>query len=271
MTRTAFLSGTSTRISIPAFHCRHCPWWEAGSKSAWAAAHFSPRCFKPAWVVLERLLTKGIGHTKFKETELGPIPQDWEVKSLGDIAEFINGRGFKPHEWGTQGLPIIRIQNLNGSSTFNYYDGPYAAKLVVSSGDLLFAWSGSRGSSFGPHIWRGPRGLLNYHTWRVRLYEPRDRDFLYYALRKLTRTVEADSHGASALVHMQKNTIVDYRIPFPPEAERDSIIEVLRSADTAIASLENELFSFRSTKSALISDLLTGRKRVNDALPLAAE
>ena len=105
----------------------------------------------------------------YKQTEVGVIPEDWEVKPVGAVCKLINGRGFKPHEWKTSGLPIIRIQNLNGSDDFNYFEGPYAKKLEVESGQLLFAWSGSRGTSFGPHTWNGPLGLLNYHTWKVQV------------------------------------------------------------------------------------------------------
>lgn len=55
----------------------------------------------------------------FKHTEVGVIPGDWEVASIGGVCKLINGRGFKPHEWKTQGIPIIRIQNLNGSEDYN--------------------------------------------------------------------------------------------------------------------------------------------------------
>lgn len=221
--------------------------------------------------MLESLLTSGTGHTEFQQTEIGLIPRGWEVKPLGEIADFVNGRGFKPHEWGIAGLPIIRIQNLNGSSFFNYFDGTFAPKLLVSPGDLLFAWSGSRGTSFGPHIWAGPKGLLNYHTWRVQLHEPSDRDFIYFALRRLTETIEADSHGASALVHMQKRAVVDYRIPFPPAAERIRIAEVLLAHEESVRASREELASLRNTKHSLMSDLLTGRKRVTGTMALAAE
>ncbi len=221
--------------------------------------------------VLERLLTKGISHTRFKQTEIGEIPEGWETRALGELAEFVNGRGFKPHEWGEVGLPIIRIQNLNGSTEFNYFDGAYHPKLLVEPGDLLFAWSGSRGTSFGPHVWSGPRGLLNYHTWRVSLQSPSDRDFLYFALLSITKKIERDSHGASALVHMQKAYIVDYLIPYPPESERMIISKILSEHDAAIEFQDTELERLISVKSALMSDLLTGRKRVTDALSLAAE
>lgn len=221
--------------------------------------------------VLERLLTKGIGHTRFKQTKIGEIPEGWEVRALGELAEFVNGRGFKPHEWAHEGLPIIRIQNLNGSNYYNYFSGDFHTKLVVEPGSLLFAWSGSRGTSFGPHIWKGPRGLLNYHTWRVSLRSPDDRDFLYYALLFITKKIENDSHGASALVHMQKSYIVDYLIPFPPANERSQISATLSQSESLIDLQTAQLERLTELKTALMSDLLTGRKRVTDALPLAAE
>jgi len=103
----------------------------------------------------------------YKQTEVGVIPVDWEVKKIGNVCRLINGRGFKPFEWKKEGLPIIRIQNLNGSDEYNYYKGTYDKKIEVAKGQLLFAWSGSRGTSFGPYVWYGPNGLLNYHTWKV--------------------------------------------------------------------------------------------------------
>ena len=87
----------------------------------------------------------------YKRTEVGVIPEDWTTPQIQNISKLINGRGFKPYEWRTSGLPIIRIQNLNGSQDYNYFDGHYDKKIEVEDGQLLFAWSGSRGTSFGPH------------------------------------------------------------------------------------------------------------------------
>ncbi|MEM9823004.1 MAG: restriction endonuclease subunit S, partial [Bacteroidota bacterium] len=103
----------------------------------------------------------------YRQTEVGVIPEDWEVKTISEVCRLVNGRGFKPNEWKKTGLPIIRIQNLNGSEKFNYYQGSYDKKIEVEKGQLLFAWSGSRGTSFGPNIWNGSKGLLNYHIWKI--------------------------------------------------------------------------------------------------------
>lgn len=105
---------------------------------------------------------------------------NWEIIKVQDIGQLHNGRAFKPNEWSNQGLPIIRIQNLNGSQDFNYFDGNFESKHEVNYEDLLFAWSGSRGTSFGPYIWKGDRSLLNQHIFKVDLKEGIDKVFIYY-------------------------------------------------------------------------------------------
>jgi len=217
--------------------------------------------------LMQHLLTKGTGHSESKETDIGRIPAEWEVVRLGDVADFINGRGFKPHEWSTSGYPIIRIQNLNGTSEFNYYDGEFNDKILVEPGTLLFAWSGSRGTSFGPHIWKGPRGVLNYHTWRVEESSALIRQYLYFSLVKLTTQIENDSHGASALVHMQKAYVVDYKIPLPSFEEQKEISCILQEYDKKRANEIQTLLKLQELKQALMQVLLTGKVRVNTDEP----
>lgn len=164
--------------------------------------------------------------------------EGWREQRLGEICELVNGRGFKPHEWKKHGLPIIRIQNLNGSDEFNYYSGEFDPKILVEPGQLLFAWSGSRGASFGPHIWNGPKGVLNYHTWKVHPVAETDRDYLFQLLMFETQKIEASSHGASALVHVQKGEMEQRKFALPPLPEQRRIAEILRTWDEAIEKLE---------------------------------
>jgi type I restriction enzyme S subunit len=189
-------------------------------------------------------------------------PNTWTRYELGEVAEFINGRGFKPHEWAESGLPIIRIQNLNGSGEFNYYQGTYDPKIEVHSGDLLFAWSGSRGTSFGPHFWNGGKAVLNYHTWRVVVTrQDVDRLFFYHVLRFLTNQIEEEAHGAAALVHTQKNRVEKYRFTFPPLDEQRSISALLGTWDRGIRQLNHLITAKLRFKQGLMQQLLTGKRR----------
>ena len=200
----------------------------------------------------------------YKQTEVGVIPEDWESRRIDTVCRLINGRGFKPFEWQDTGLPIIRIQNLNGSDDFNFYAGAYDTKLEVESGQLLFAWSGSRGTSFGPHIWHGPLGLLNYHTWKVQVYETEiKKEFFLHALRQLTTFIEGKAHGASALVHTQKWEMEGFQFPLPPtKAEQEAIAGALSNADALIESLRQLLTKKRQIKNAAMQELLTGKTRM---------
>jgi type I restriction enzyme S subunit len=196
--------------------------------------------------------------------EIGVIPKDWVVCKIRDVCMLINGRGFKPHEWSAQGYPIIRIQNLNGSDEFNRYDGQFDPKILVQSGQLLFAWSGSRGTSFGPHIWQGETALLNYHIWKVLVNEKVvDRNFLFYALSHLTTSIEDQAHGASALVHTQKWEMEAFALAIPVEiAEQRTIAKALGDVDETIEALSRLVAKKRELRQGAMQRLLTGQNRL---------
>jgi restriction endonuclease S subunit len=200
----------------------------------------------------------------YKQTEAGVIPEEWDARLIRDVCKLINGRGFKPHEWKTSGLPIIRIQNLNGSDDFNYYTGSYNPKILVETGQLLFAWSGSRCTSFGPHVWNGGRALLNYHTWKVAVNESKaTQEFLLHALRHLTSYIEDRAHGASALVHTQKWEMEKFSILIPSSLpEQHAIAAALSNVDGLIGGLEQLIAKKRDLKQAAMQQLLTGKKRL---------
>ena len=102
------------------------------------------------------------------------------MKSLGDVARFINGAAFKPTDWCDEGIPIIRIQNLTGTSDkFNYTTRVVKPELVVEPGDLLVSWS----ATLDVYRWIGPTGLLNQHIFKVLPNKGVDPDYLFFALK----------------------------------------------------------------------------------------
>lgn len=160
-------------------------------------------------------------------------------RSIGDLCDFFNGNGFRPPDWRPSGMPIIRIQNLNGSQNFNYFDGEPKPKWIVAPGDLLFAWAGVKGVSFGPTIWPGPRGVLNQHIFRVVPKNGVDKYWLYLALQVVTRRIESNAHGfKSSLVHVHKDDIANQVVDLPPLRQQRKIAEILRTWDDAIEKLD---------------------------------
>ena len=161
------------------------------------------------------------------------IDPDWPLVKLGKVCNFTNGRAFKPSDWEQEesgGLPIIRIQNLNNpSADFNYYTGQVVEKLIVDKGDLLFSWSGSRGTSFGPHIWNSDKGILNQHIFKVDHTDKFLRSFLFYVLKRAVAEVEENLHGGVGLVHITKGNLERIKIPLPPLEVQEKIVAEIES------------------------------------------
>ena len=202
---------------------------------------------------------------------LGEVPCHWVPTPLRYVAKFINGAAFKPVDWSDQGTPIIRIENLNGGEDFNYYEGEVGPQYIVKEGDILFGWSGNRGASFGPFIWKRPgRYFLNQHIFNVQGYSC-DRAWFYWCLRAVTEHVEEQSHGIIGMVHITKGNLAAIRVPIPPLEEQRTIAEFLNretgKIDALISEAETAIYLLQERRSALISAAVTGKIDVRDAAP----
>ncbi|MQW33443.1 restriction endonuclease subunit S [Sinorhizobium meliloti] len=161
---------------------------------------------------------------------MSALPAGWVRTTIGAIATLENGRAFKPSEWSSDGLPIIRIQNLNRpGAPYNLYSGPVSERHIVETGDLLFAWSGTPGTSFGAHIWRGNTAILNQHNFNIRT-DPNhiDLEFLRLAINQTLDEQIAKAHGGAGLRHVKKKAFAETEIALPPLAEQKRIRERLR-------------------------------------------
>ena len=215
--------------------------------------------------LMQELLTRGIPgrHTRFKQTEIGEIPEEWSLTTVGSLTHLSGGHGFRPDDWSDSGLPIIRIQNLNGSANFNYFAGIPDNDWGVEPGELLFAWAGSRGASFGPCIWPGPRGVLNQHIYRIKPTMGVEIRFIFHFLSQITAAIERKAHGFKhTLVHLRKSELTNWKIGLPLLEEQQHISRVIDAVEHRVTLETEKLHGILQAKSALMSVLLTGELRV---------
>jgi type I restriction enzyme, S subunit len=97
-------------------------------------------------------------------SEIPAYPPDWQRTTLAAVADYLNGYLFKPRDWSTVELPIVRIaQMTDPSASFDYYPHPLSSDYCIDTGDLLFSWS----ATLSAMIWkRGPM-YLNQHIFKV--------------------------------------------------------------------------------------------------------
>ncbi len=197
------------------------------------------------------------------------MPKGYSRRTIADLCHFVNGNGFKPSDWKSSGLPIIRIQNLNGATSFNYYDGPTKPDWLVEPGDLLYAWAGVKGVSFGPTIWPGSKGVLNQHIYKVVPRTHIDRYWLYLALKHVTGKIEAEAHGfKSSLVHVHKEDITGQAIDVPSIDEQRRVASLVRTWDAAIDAVNGVIGRLLERRGALGHRLLSQFTRNNKLVRL---
>lgn len=169
---------------------------------------------------------------------------NYQMKNLGSVANYINGRAFKPSEWEETGKPIIRIQNLtNKAAPYNYSAQEFEEKYLVHNGDLLFAWS----ASLGAHIWRGEDAWLNQHIFRVIPCDDVRQDYLYYYLLQVVGELYAKTHG-SGMVHITKAPFMNTPIPVPSLSEQQRIVARI---EELFSQLDSGMETLRKTKQQL--------------------
>ncbi|MBK7960662.1 MAG: restriction endonuclease subunit S [Bdellovibrionales bacterium] len=173
------------------------------------------------------------------------IPESWVELTLGDVSDFKNGRAFKSTEWAKTGLPIIRIQNVNADdpseTEFNYFQGEYDKNILVEYDDLLFCWSGSLGTSFGPRIWKGPTGVLNQHIFKVLLKNGIEKRFYFYQMKANIHLVEQRAHGGVGLTHITKSELVQVPFAIPPLDEQNRIVVKIEAVLDKVSNIESLL------------------------------
>lgn len=220
--------------------------------------------------LMQRLLTKGIGHERFKESEVGRVPEEWEVMRLGDTLELCQyGLSLKMYETGK--YPIIKMDDIvNGvvvpdkvryidldEKTFNNFK--------LEKGDLLF----NRTNSYelvgrtGIFLLRGDYVFASYLIRLRPKKEYVDSHFLtFYMVFSNNRLRQQLATRAVHQANINATNLQNYNIALPPLLEQRHIAEILSAVDRKLELERRRKEKLERVKKGLMNELLTGRKRV---------
>jgi type I restriction enzyme S subunit len=183
----------------------------------------------------------------------------WPLVGLGEVAEFINGKAFKPSDWSEQGQRIVRIQNLTDpAKIYNRTERPVPERFCVLPGELLVSWS----ATLGVFEWEGPdTALVNQHIFRVVPKETvTDKRYLKHIMVGALANMEWHLHGAT-MKHVNRAEFLQSRIPLPPLDEQRRIARVLDATDGLRAKRRKCLRHLHALVGAIYTDLFQGEWR----------
>ena len=187
------------------------------------------------------------------------IPDNWCWVRLGEVCTFVNGRAFKPKEWGKEGLPIVRIQNLNNPhENYNYYNGTADERFMLRGNELLFAWS----ASLGVYTWKGGNAVLNQHIFRVEAHDTVLKEYIQYCLEWRLKDFKNLAHGTT-MKHIRKPTLEGVIIPIPPMSEQLRIVSrfepILQTLDDLADHQKKLLNARRILRKSLLKEAIEGK------------
>jgi len=212
--------------------------------------------------LMQTLLTRGIGHKEFKETEIGRIPKEWEVVRLGnkELTKIIMGQSPPSSTYNKEGegLPF-----LQGKMEFGeIYPSPvfYCSQPVkiAEQNDILISVRAPVGSAnIAPYKICIGRGLaaIRFNSDKANNW------FYFYYFQKIQTFLENVGRG-STFKALTKDDLENLKMPYPPLSEQKRVGEILSAIDKKLEFEKKEKVRWERIKLGLMNLLLTGRIRI---------
>jgi type I restriction enzyme S subunit len=208
--------------------------------------------------------------SKFKQTEVGLIPEDWELTTLGKLIKLKNGYAFSSEHYSPKGNILITPGNfkISGGTHFNfkntlYFDGEFSPNMVLKSGDLVLVMT-----DLTPDCnLLGKSGIINHneiilHNQRIGKIEIQtiktNKAFLniYFNSSFFSNWMKSTATG-STVRHTSVPTINSSKIVLPTLKEQKAIASALSDVDELIAKLEKLIEKKKAIKQGAMQALLT--------------
>ena len=217
---------------------------------------------------MNELLTKGIGHTEFKDSELGRIPKSWEVHFLDDVTK--RGSGHTPAKqnpsyWngGIKWVSLADSSRLDKGFIYET-DKEISEEGLANSSAVLHPVGAvvlSRDAGVGKSGVLAEEMAVSQHFMAWHCENRTDGWFLYYWMQRAKPIFEAVAIG-STIKTIGLGYFKKLKMACPPFQEQKSIAKRLFSIDEHIDRLKDKLSQTQSLKKSLMQDLLTGKVRV---------
>ena len=193
--------------------------------------------------LMQRLLTKGIGHTEFKDSPLGMIPKSWEVVQIGDVLKLGSGKDYKH-------LSIGEIPVYGTGGVMTYVDN------YLHDGESVGI--GRKGTIDKPVFLKGKFWTVDT-LFYTHSFEKTTPFYIYIVFQSIKWRGYSEATGVPSL---SKNIIEPIKIPLPPIEEQNKISNVFSSIDEKLEVLKEKKTHYQELKQGLMQQLLTGKVRV---------
>jgi len=202
----------------------------------------------------------------YRMTELGPLPEEWEVVRLGEVTQLVRGISWSKKEQSPDGIPVIAIPNIRGGRVS--FDIRYKVAKKISEakrlyeGDILLVGSSGSHHNVGrTAIVRGlPFRQATFASFLVKVIpsDEIEHDYIYHLLgSQMVNFVRCSKRAADGKHNLQVSALKEHFIPLPPLPEQRAIAFCLRTIQQAKEATEQVIAATRDLKKSLMRHLFT--------------
>lgn len=210
--------------------------------------------------LMQQLLTKGIGHTEFKQTELGEIPVDWKVRALEKVCYFSNGKAHE--EFVDENGEYILINSKFISTEGKVAKNASEMLMPLEENDITIVMSDvPNGKAFSKCflVPESDKYTLNQRIGLIRTDSMYSK-FLFYQVNRNSYFLSFDNGVGQT--NLRKADLLACPILVPSFEEQQKIAQILSTVDEQIEAYEEEKAKYEELKKGLMQKLLTGQIRV---------
>ncbi|HFX6224478.1 restriction endonuclease subunit S [Acinetobacter nosocomialis] len=208
----------------------------------------------------------------FKKTELGFIPEDWQVYKLSEIIKSIQLGGNYPNSQNEKGCPLIKMGNLNRGSInldkIEFIQGDCSKRDELSYGDLLFNTRNTPELVGKVAIWRNelPVAYFNSNIMRIKFRDElvSNNFYINYVMntKQFIDSLGLIATGTTSVAAIYTRDLLNLNLVLPPYKEQEKIATALSDTDALISELEKLIEKKQAIKTATMQQLLTGKTRL---------
>ena len=221
--------------------------------------------------VMHKLLTEGVGHTNFKETEIGTLPSEWELREISNLFEVHHGITLSPSRRGKQpNFPMLRTHNIQwGGIITNNLDQAWFSEREINLatprfGDLFVCEGGDIGRTA---MWEADIAPIGFQNHLHRLRKKNDgvcakfyAFWMEFAI--LLKKLYVDQGNKTTIPNLSQSRLKALIVPYPSKREQEQISSILTEIDRRISLGSERKILFENSYRNMLQELMTGQIRV---------
>ena len=203
----------------------------------------------------------------YKHSDVGVVPEDWDVKPLGEIGDSLIGLTYQPSQVRAYGTLVLRSSNVqNGTLCFDdnvFVDAEISERIMVRPGDILVCVRNGSRDLIGKSALIDERAFGMTFGAFMAVFRSEHGKLLHYVFQSGIFKKQINEHLGATINQITNKSLNSFKVPLPPSNdERIKIANALSDIDALIASLDQMIAKKRDLKNAAMEQLLTGKTRL---------